>query len=632
MLALAVAAPTCLAGCQRPVSRTETDPDTEADAGELLSKRLELEIDGLVSTVETLRDRSFQSPPTWRAEEGPLDPPPRSYPDPIAGEARFLGRILFDLDGGDPVPPSDEIAHLAYYDREGDRIVFRKDADSRSTLEMAVVAALIEALDARHFDPIPAADTLDGHLARAATESADAYLAAAAHLADDEREVSETLATLARQPGRALSLEPLGGHLRREPTDSRGAVDSHSELASRLATFLRREGLGVGSAFYRSNGWSGVELLRSFHPASTADVVRPDRWMQGRALGEWRWPEQSPLADTDELDRSGRVGPALVAAWLSQAFRPDLARTVYSGWRSDAYRYRTFGSDDDEPAWRFEWMTQWDSPSSTRQVAAGFEKLLGELYETTGDEETTYGVVRKGLQVGVVLESAAQPADGEWPEEATYLSEARVQFQPREPLPTSFRPTRTDEFRQKASEARIEQNAWRDPASNLAVDLSAVADWKTRRSRTLPLRWFAKRQDYVLQMTTEVADPFGPEFGSEAYVADLEEAFTASLADASFDSKGTRDTPRPGSLRFGVTGQRDEQAWRLEAWHLRHGDVLATISLQGPADSFDSRLETARSVVETVETTGDAPGPGGDSTGESNDGGSIEYEIEDEEP
>jgi hypothetical protein len=615
-----------IAGCETSGGQQDTANPSDGDDATILSDALGSDASKLTTATEHLRDRSFKSLPGWSAREGALDPPSHCRGDTYEQETRLLGRILFGLDDTAPVAPVSAFRKLAYFDRDSSNIVFRRDAPSAQKLEVAVVMALVEALDAQHFDAVPRAATLDGCLGRTAARDADKLLVAGAHLARDGRTPRTVLRQLAQQPGRALAIAPLGDYLRRAEKGPEAPVESHDELADRLTTFLLRESLSLGAAFHRANGWSGVELLHSFHPESTADIVRPDRWMQGRALGDWTWPDDSPLAEPDAARRTGRAGPAIIAAWLSQKFRPDLARTVYSGWRSDTFRYGTTDSEGgDTEAWRFEWMSQWDSPSSARQIAAGFEKLLGEHYDASGNDAATYTVVRAGLKVGVLVQSAARPADADWPTDATYLTAAKVQYSPREPLPTRFQPTRTERFRRTATDASLDENIWQDPASKLEVNLSAVSDWEIRLSRTLPLRWFAKKNDYLLQMTTELANPFGPAFGSDAYMAHLEEAFTASIENATFTPGDMSETQLSERIQFRVEGQKADQSWRLEAWQVRHGDVIATISLQGPADQFDSNLQPARDVVDSLQASGEPP----ESTSAEDDEGTIEYEIED---
>ncbi len=614
-----------IAGCETSSGQNDSTNPPDRDDTAILSRAVESDASELMAATEHLRDRSFRTHPGWRTRDGALEPPPTCRGETYEQETSLLGRILFGLDDATPVAPVTAFRKLAYFDSNSGEIVFRRDASSARKLEVAVVMALVEALDAQHFEPIPRVSTLDGCLARTAARDADKLMVAAAHVASEGQPPRNVLRQLAEQPGRSLAIEPLGDYLRRADKGPEAPVGSHAELAKRLTTFLLREGLSLGAAFYRANGWSGVELLHSFQPDSTADIVRPDRWMQGRALGDWSWPGDSPLDESKAATRSGRAGPAMIAAWLSQKFRPDLARTVYSGWRSDAFRYGTAESEQgDTEAWRFEWISQWDAPSSARQIAAGFEKLLGDHYETSGDDVATYTVVRAGLKVGVAVESAAQPADSNWPTDATYLTAAKVQYTPRDPLPTTFQPTRTVRFRQTATDATLDNSIWEDPASELMVDLGVVSDWEIRLSRTLPLRWFAKRDNYVLQMTTELANPFGPDFGSDAYMADLEEAFTASIRNSTFTPREMSETPISERIQFQVEGQKSDQSWRLAAWQVRHGDVIVTISLQGPTDTFDSKVHSARTVVESLEATGKPPQ--GVST-EDNEG-SIEYEIE----
>jgi hypothetical protein len=64
----------------------------------------------------------------------------------------------------------------------------------------------------------------------------------------------------------------------------------------------------------------------------------------------------------------------------------------------------------------------------------------------------------------------------------------------------------------------------------------------------------------------------------------------------------------------------------LVVWHFQRGDLMATISLQAPASVFKQRLDIAGRIVETIESTGDAPGA--DAAGEEKSKGTIEYEIE----
>lgn len=624
---------TSSSGCKTPDDGQQGDTvdNASAQGAEALTQLLETDTESLVSTVETLRDRSFEKPPSWRAKTGPLETDAGEVQN--SDERALISRMLFDLEKAPAALPSPAFERIARYDAADHTIVFRKDASDAEALEFAVVVALVDALESQHFDFSTESSTMDGRLAGDAGARSGEMLAAAAYLLRQRDDLS--LRTFARRPALSLQLSPLGDDLRRERGRKPTPVESPDDLAKRLRTFTLREGLTLGAALFRSNGWSGVELLDSFGPESTADVVRSDRWMDGSGLGTWSWPETSSWNDAHPVEAEGRIGPAMTAIWLGQVFRPDLARTVYSGWRSDAYRYGTYDSEGDEgTAWRFEWVMQWDSPSSSREIAAAFEKVLGKHYATAagGGDEVTYQVARKGLKVGVLLESAATPAPDDLPDDATYLVSSTVKYHQREALPTSFEPTRAEEFRQAARQANLEKQetqTWTDPASGLSANLSAVSDWTIRTSQTLPLRWFAKRGDgFVLQLTTELVNPLGPSFGTDSYRENLQTAFTSSLKDASFEHEGETDQPVPQTLRFGVDGSKTGRDWRLEAWQIKHGDVIATLSLQGPASGFDAWLAPAKKVAASIERITDTP-PGTADDTSSDSEGSIEYEIED---
>ena len=623
-----------IAGCKTPDDKNETKVETKPNGASVLQETIDRKPEEMVAAIEKLRDRSFKKPPTWKAREGELHQASQPLPDRIASERHTLNRVLFNLDDQNPEGLASHLERVADYDADSHTIVFRRDYPSQGTLEVAVVVALVEALDAQHFDARPAATSWDEYLGKFAGLQADQLLVAAAYLAAERvDETGLTLDQIAKRPELSLELAPLADHLGRDRPDKGEVVQSGGELRNRLTAFTQREGLALGAALYRSNGWSGVELLTSFQPESTADAVRPDRWMAGEGLGHCDWSKDS-WPDEHELESEGRVGPGIIAIWLGQKFRPQLARTVYSGWRSDNYRFGKPGADSDASSsgWRFEWVSQWDTPTSARQIARAFEKILALEYDAPASGSHTYQVVRTGLKVGVLVRKTSGASDESKSRESSsndtgFVSSCRVKYEPRRKLPTSFIPTRSEAFRVAATRAELDGMTWSDPASGLSTNLSPVSDWKTRLSRTLPLRWFAKDGDVLLQMTTELDNPLDAAFGTDDYLAALEDSFTGSFADADFENHGAQTRPFEQTLRFSVSGKKGEREWLLEAWQFEHGDVIATLSLQGPKSQVEKRLETTERIIESIEKTGTTPG---DERKRSKSKGTIEYEIEEE--
>ncbi|MFB6373779.1 MAG: hypothetical protein ABEN55_11890, partial [Bradymonadaceae bacterium] len=79
-------------GCKTPDDGQPTETvEASSDGAEALSELLETDADSLISTVETLRDRSFETSPSWRAQKGPLEPETSETPD--GDERALLGRL-----------------------------------------------------------------------------------------------------------------------------------------------------------------------------------------------------------------------------------------------------------------------------------------------------------------------------------------------------------------------------------------------------------------------------------------------------------------------------------------------------------------------------------------------------------
>lgn len=614
-------------GCQ--TTRTIPERESKPAADQLLREKAGIEVRELFDEVQRLRDREYETRPEVVATTNIDDEKRRDSP---SIETQDLVRELFGFQQSTFVlkSPFEEVAR---YDAEENQIlVDRSTSEKQPTLRAALIVAMVRALDAQHFEPIPPGEGLDRRLARFAARQADALFVAAAHLYERRTDESGSgLSAIARRPALALELPPFGDLLDRRDTDETSPADSTEVLESRMTAFGLREGLSLAAALHRSAGWSGVELLYDIPPNSTADIVRPDRWMAGEDLGTWDWSEyddasKSPLSSAQTSHET--IGPALVSIWIGQAFRPELARTVYSGWRSDSARLQRVadnGDDSSEDAWRFDWLQQWDKPSSARQIAEASRTILRIAHGEPGEGSRRWKVVRRGLRVGIRIQSESLAARED--QEATSLLQLKPEFRPRERLPITFRPTRTEQFRRRVERATVEEGIWSDPAAGLNVDVSPLQTWTFRISRTLPLRWFAKRDDgAIVQLTTELSNPLDPPFNSEPYRKSLRESFSEPLEDPEFHGPETSDTPISPTLAFSITGSRAESRWRIDVRQFQYGDVLVTLSLQAPTSEFSKYSETAKNIAESIETTN--PPPGQNERNSNRESGTIEYQIE----
>jgi hypothetical protein len=604
------------AGCQSP----NTTDKGEQPSNPTKSQGPPIEVAPLVDQVETLRDRAFKKVPDMRAEKGPVADS-TDLSEKALRERRRLARVLFGLENTEAPKPR-KPAQLATYRPGDNRIDVSSEAADSAELKAAVRMALVEALDHQHFGTPSKATTWDGHLARRAADHGDRVFVAALAEESDRLDAEE----LAARPEVVQKLSTLESWLDIGGGDSPSMVQDADDLDRRLSAFALREGLSLAAAFHRASGWSGVELLFSRRPDSTRDVVSPNRWMSGEGLGTWSWPKDAS-SDAPPVVAKGRVGPALTATWVAQAVPAKLARTIYTGWTSDAYRLRR--AKDQPKHWQFEWLSHWSKPHGARQIAAAFERIIQNEHKN-GRSHLTGTVVRRGLKVAVVLKhSAPDQAKPEKNEElATGLLEAGIRFQPRRKMPVQFVPTRLQAYTNEMQKAELTDTSWTDPASGLDVDLKPLSDWKVRRSQTPPLRWFARGPGgALLQVSTELADPLGPEFGTDAYLKRWRSGFASSLKNAELSPVQRLSKPAEPTLSFSMEGQRKDESIRLTLWHFLRDDVLVTVSLQGPTGSFKDVEPVATAVLSGITLDRETAG---DDTSDKGGNGHIEYEIESE--
>jgi hypothetical protein len=580
----------------------------------------------LLETISDVRDRAFETPPSYKRTSLSTQRPRLS--EAAAADRRIVVDALFDLAIDRAAAPANRWSRFARYHSDSHRIDWSDETDDRRELRPAFVSAIVAALDARHFDDLPRADSWNRSLAHRAVRAGDSVLVATHDLLR-ARGHSISVEQLASRPDLAGRLPRVTSHL--SPHDEADPIESGDELKRRLTAFTMREGFALAAALYRSNGWSGVELLRSQPPASTADVVQPGRWMKGRPRVEWSWPEPKTSEETEEVEWStthtGSVGPAVVAVWLTQTLSPRRARTIDSGWSGDAYRRLERGETDG--AMRFEWLSHWQTPSAARQVADAFETALEHEYpEDDASTTRSFGVDRHELVVAVTIGRG----DAETLQHAAeQLADTDADLIPRRGLPTRFQPTRPAAFRQISQRADRRDGAWVDPAAGVRVDLEPVASWAFRTSHTPPLRWFVRHDDGVLiEMSVELADPLSPDFGTEAHLEQLRRRFPSGLEGAEMGEIERRDTPLDPTLTFQLSGIESSEAneRRLRVWQCQRGDVRITISYQAPSTVFDSHLSTARTLVESLEPTS-PPGSSTDASGDDADSdGIIQFETE----
>jgi hypothetical protein len=269
-------------------------------------------------------------------------------------------------------------------------------------LQRGVVAhEVTHALQDQHFDlerwltDVP--PTEDGSLARAAVAEGDAMAAMIAYL-----------------------LEPMGAGVEDLPPLSdliggQGAVagaypsfEAAPEALQRLLLFPYVEGSDFVREALARGGWDAVDRLYRDPPASSEQILHPDRYFDARdeprapaLAGEEAGPE--PLTEGSWGEFGTRLA---LAAALADTALPALAA---SGWDGDRFALWS----EPHGGLRYVWVSVWDSPAFAERFAEAYaqaatDRTPGSARITTGEDHfelaaggRTLHIVRRGDRVEI---------------------------------------------------------------------------------------------------------------------------------------------------------------------------------------------------------------------------------------
>lgn len=632
-------------GCDKPTPDTDpVETTTAAAAPTPAPQRCTTPgtVQQLVERAQQARDRDLKSPPRLDVVER-FDTPGTNAaggaatPE-IAGEVDLLSRILFDIAPAQmrsdlPRPPWQAIARYVPTDN---RILCAPGSATPEQVETAILAALIEAIDTQHTPTATRPPTSwDAALAADTARRATVLFAL---MSDQLRRAHPdvNLDLLAKRPELATTLDSVGTWLSFGQTDG----DNAQRLRARQQSLMNREAWKFAAALYRSNGWSGVELARATPPMHTLDLARPDLWMRGEPLGEWRWPKDDDAQKSQAT--KGSVGPGLISIWLEDTIDPRLAQSVFAGYVSDAWRAYPAPQPTTSPGTppHFEWLSMWSTSGSAEQIAGAFEKRLRQRFSGHDLDNPPFLVFTKGLVVGVIIGEppADTPAWERRRARAAHLLDAHhLALRPRAQMPLEFRPTRADGLVAHMAHATLDARVWQDPATNLRMDLTALGDgWQVQQPDLSELRWFAQHQDgALLQLSVALDNPLGPGLASDAYRDTLAKSLLASMKAAALDTPATPMLPTPDSvftvpgIVLQVRGRIDGHPRVLKLWTFQRGDLLISYSLQSPPDQFDAHEKLAAAILASTQNLSDEPAIPGDAARLDSADDGIEYHVED---
>jgi hypothetical protein len=255
-----------------------------------------------------------------------------------------------------------------YYDPLTDEMIVVTDGDADLGAEEYFYAhEIVHALQDAHLDPddlmeVPPEGNGDADLAAVALYEGDAVVTSTDYLDS--------------HPGLALEILRAGTPDFPELDAAPGAV-----VASLL--FPYSEGAEFVSRLRREGGWAAVDAAYADLPASTEQILHPDKYLARDHPAAVPLPDPSTLGDGWILvddDTLGELQTGLMLADLAPgeginpvtgAIRlPEAARNAAAGWDGD--RYALWENGEREV---LVWRSVWDTPSDARAFARALARF-----------------------------------------------------------------------------------------------------------------------------------------------------------------------------------------------------------------------------------------------------------------
>ncbi len=339
----------------------------------------------LLAIAEQIRDLRFQRPVPFRIQS--RDVITEFVRSKIDADELERSRIFYVALG--LLEPDLDVRELlirvlgeqivGYYDPERGLMVLRDDvaqqlgrADHERELgeaEMVIVHELVHALqDQRlglgaHYDE---ERTIDGDDAFASLVEGDATLAMIGHMAGAGGP------GLRRITRNAALLRML---VRGNPQTVQGQEIEQAPPIVRLPLVSRYlDGMVFCATLHGANGWAGVDDAHARPPASTEQVLHPERYIAGEQPIAVELPDLPALSEAGwtahEEDSLGELETSIYFGLARQGAERD--ESAAEGWGGDRLRvYRDEGGDT-----AVVWFTVWDDAGEAREAEAAARAVL----------------------------------------------------------------------------------------------------------------------------------------------------------------------------------------------------------------------------------------------------------------
>jgi len=174
----------------------------------------------------------------------------------------------------------------------------------------------------------------------------------------------------------------------------------------------------AGSTFvgqlYASGGWDAVNAAYDDPPASTEQLLHPEKYVAGEAPLAVAAPEvaaglEASIGGGWETTQTSTLGEGMIAIWLAGiGVGQDDASAAAAGWGGDALSFSSASNGD----WVLALHVTWDAPAQADEFEAAYGSIVGDLpfaarVVRTGERDT---VVLQASLVGLLDRAQAEVA------------------------------------------------------------------------------------------------------------------------------------------------------------------------------------------------------------------------------
>jgi hypothetical protein len=292
---------------------------------------------------------------------------------------------------------------IAFYDEFTHQVHVRARARQDDDLPFVVAHELGHSLQFQHFRMPDVAGVVDedARLARLSLLEGDAMVVMAALASDEDHLPLSRLLVRMAQGAAESSLQGYGAAIEQSPE-----LKSAPPFQRERLMFPYQAGGSFVASVHRAGGFALVNRLYEVPPATTEQVLHPEKYFRGEGAVPVRAPSAAPGFKPLE---SGRVGELLMRSILSVCNQRPVAHRAAEGWGGDAFTVFMQGEQG-----ALLLATTWDTEVDAREFELAMAATAACWDRAPAATRAIFRhrtvVQRKGLAVSVARGLAARTA------------------------------------------------------------------------------------------------------------------------------------------------------------------------------------------------------------------------------